>query len=104
MEISAQHTGVQHGSTYYDVVAGLEGIFPGSPVSMEMTEDIMEAIADSYAENAWLSQQCGFDMCMIHMAYGAPGGARFISPHFNKRTDMYGGCLEKSPPFSHHVL
>ena len=94
MEISAQHTGVQHGSTYYDVVAGLEGIFPGSPVSMEMTEDIMEAIADSYAENAWLSQQCGFDMCMIHMAYGAPGGARFISPHFNKRTDMYGGCLE----------
>ena len=94
MEISAQYTGVQHNSTYYDVVAGLEGIFPGSPVSMEMTEEIMEAIADSYAESAWLSQQCGFDMCMIHMAYGAPGGARFISPHFNKRTDKYGGCLE----------
>lgn len=95
MEISAHSTGTQSGGkNYYDVVAGLQGIIADSSPSLAMTEEIMNQIADSYAESAWLSKECGFDMCMIHMAYGAPGGARFISPHFNKRTDKYGGSLE----------
>ncbi|MGI5971103.1 MAG: FAD-dependent oxidoreductase [Oscillospiraceae bacterium] len=80
---------------YYDVVAGLTTEFgPPGVLSMEMTEEVMDEIADNFAESAYIAKICGFDMCMVHMAYGTPGGGRFISPHFNKRTDKYGGSLE----------
>ncbi len=83
---------------YYDVVEGLTG-FASSTPSKEMTPEIMDEIAESYADTAAIAQRCGFDMCMIHMAYASPGPARFISPHFNKRTDEYGGPIENRLKF-----
>ncbi len=81
----------------YDVCAGLIG-WDGKP-SKEMTEDIMDEITDSYAFHASVVQDIGYDMVMIHMAYGGPGGARFLSPAFNKRTDKYGGSVENRARF-----
>ncbi len=71
---------------YYDVFESLAG-FASSTPSKEMTPEIMNEIAESYADTAATAQRCGFDIFMIHMAYSSPGPTRFISPHFNKRTD-----------------
>jgi len=81
----------------YDVCAGLIG-WNGKP-SLEMTEDIMNEIADNFAYQAYVLKDVGYDMILIHMAYGGPGGARFLSPAFNKRTDKYGGSVENRARF-----
>ena len=58
-----------------------------------MTEEDMERVADSFASSAARAKRFGFDMCMLHFAHGwLP--AQFLSPKFNKRTDMYGGSFE----------
>ncbi len=81
----------------YDVCAGIIG-WDGKP-SKEMTEDIMNEIADSYAFHAAVLQDIGYDMVLVHMAYRATAGARFLSPALNKRTDKYGGNVENRARF-----
>lgn len=81
----------------YDVCAGLMG--RDGQLSKEMTEGIMDEIADNFAYQASVLQDIGYDMVMIHMAYGGPGGARFLSPFYNKRTDKYGGSVENRARF-----
>ncbi len=81
----------------YDVCAGLIG-WDGKP-SKEMTEDIMDEIADSYAFHSSVLQDLGYDMVLVHMAYRVSAGARFLSPALNKRTDKYGGSVENRARF-----
>lgn len=60
----------------------------------DMTPEIMAEMADYLAECALVCKNCGFDMCMVHMAYDAPVGGHYLSPHHNRRTDEFGGCAE----------
>ncbi len=64
----------------------------------EMSEALMEEIADAYGEAAVTVKLAGFDMCMIHAAHGWLL-SQFLSPLVNKRTDRYGGSIENRARF-----
>jgi 2,4-dienoyl-CoA reductase-like NADH-dependent reductase (Old Yellow Enzyme family)/thioredoxin reductase len=69
----------------------------------EMSEDLMDEIAEAYAEAAATVKRAGFDLCMIHAAHGWLL-AQFLSPVINRRTDKYGGSLENRARFPFMVL
>ena len=69
----------------------------------EMSEALMDEIADAYAEAAATVKLAGFDMCMVHAAHGWLL-AQFLSPLINKRTDKYGGSVENRARFPLMVL
>ena len=85
----------------YDVSAGLVRQIPGQPAepSRELTEDMLDEIADSYVEQAVILKSLGFDACSIHMAYQFQTPSRFLSPLTNLRTDQYGGSMENRARF-----
>lgn len=60
----------------------------------EMTEEDIYKIADAFAQGAAIAKDCGFDMVMIHAGHGWLLH-QFISPYTNRRTDRWGGTLEK---------
>lgn len=69
----------------------------------EMDEEMMDRVADNYA-NAYLSAKAfGFDMVMLHGGHGWLL-SQFISPLSNHRTDKYGGSLENRARFPKMVL
>jgi len=55
-------------------------------------------IQDLYAAGAKRVIQSGFDYVMVHSAHGTLP-CSFLSPYFNKRTDKYGGTIEKRCQF-----
>ena len=69
----------------------------------EMTEEMMNEIADAYAEAAFMAKFAGVDMVMIHGGHGWLLD-QFLSPLNNKRTDEYGGSLENRARFPIMVL
>jgi len=81
----------------YDVSAGLRGW--NYQVSKELTEDMMDEVAETFAHQAVAYQDLGFDMVTIHMAYNMTLGARFLSPRLNRRKDKYGGSVENRARF-----
>ncbi len=64
----------------------------------EMTEEQMYWLADKYAEAAKNAKAFGFDMVMLHGGHGWLIH-QFISPVTNRRTDKWGGSLEKRMRF-----
>jgi mycofactocin system FadH/OYE family oxidoreductase 2 len=66
------------------------------------TEDIQELI-DGFVKSAVHSKEGGFDGVELHGAHGYLIN-QFFSPLFNKRTDKYGGSLEKRMTFAIEVL
>jgi 2,4-dienoyl-CoA reductase-like NADH-dependent reductase (Old Yellow Enzyme family)/thioredoxin reductase len=88
---------VAYSKPEYDVSAGITGI-DGKP-SLEMPEDYMGEIAENFANQAYVLQDLGYDMVLLHIAYGAPGGGKFLSPAFNRRTDKYGGSVANRARF-----
>jgi 2,4-dienoyl-CoA reductase-like NADH-dependent reductase (Old Yellow Enzyme family)/thioredoxin reductase len=69
----------------------------------EMSEALMDEVADAYADAAVTVRLAGFDMCMVHAAHGWLL-AQFLSPLINRRTDEYGGSLENRARFPLMVL
>ncbi len=65
----------------------------------EAPVELLEKVADSYASEALLAKELGFDMCFIHMAYRLMFPGRFLSPISNKRTDEFGGSVENRARF-----
>lgn len=58
-----------------------------------MDEEMMDIVADQFAQGAMDAKEYGFDMVMLHYGHGwLP--TQFLSPYFNKRTDEYGGSFE----------
>lgn len=59
-----------------------------------LDEAQMRLIIDEFVESAHIAKWAGFDAVELH---GGTGYllASFISPHTNRRTDAYGGSLEK---------
>jgi len=69
----------------------------------EMSEALMNEIADSFAAGAEVVKRTGFDMCMIHGGHGWLI-AQFLSPLWNKRKDKFGGSLENRTRFPLMIL
>jgi 2,4-dienoyl-CoA reductase-like NADH-dependent reductase (Old Yellow Enzyme family)/NADPH-dependent 2,4-dienoyl-CoA reductase/sulfur reductase-like enzyme len=63
-----------------------------------MDEEMMEQVADDFAEAAWYAKYANFPMVMLHGAHGWLL-AQFFSKLTNKRTDKYGGNLENRARF-----
>ena len=93
------------------------GPFPGStPEQVEefyndvrakvvaLSEETMEQVAESYAQQCRILKFLGFDMASIHMCYRSQMPARFLSPVTNHRTDQFGGSLENRARFPLMVL
>ena len=68
-----------------------------------MNEDDMKRISNDFAEAAWCAKDSGFQKVMIHCGHGWLIG-QFLSPHWNTRTDEYGGPIENRAKFPLMVI
>lgn len=59
-----------------------------------MTEDDIEEVIQRFAKSAALAEKAGFTGVQIHAAHGYLL-SQFLSPLTNRRTDRWGGSLEK---------
>ena len=69
----------------------------------EMTVDEIHAETERFAKSAKMAMVTGVDGIEIHAAHGYLLHS-FLSPRFNKRTDMYGGSLENRMRFLREVV
>ena len=65
---------------------------------IEMDEEMMDVIADAYAQAAYMAQFAGCDIVNIHGGHGWLI-SQFLSKLNNHRTDKYGGSLENRARF-----
>lgn len=73
--------------------AGSKSLAPGRPDKpADWTIQDLEKIPEQFAAAAKRAQAAGFDGIQIHGAHGYLF-SEFLSPHFNARTDAYGGTL-----------
>ena len=63
-------------------------------VPEEMTAARIAEVVDAFAQAARRSREAGFDLVEVHAAHGYLLG-QFLSPDSNRRTDEYGGSLER---------
>ena len=66
---------------------------PGRPTIRSATDEDLEEIVVAFASAAQRAQSAGFDGVELHAAHGYIF-SEFLSPAWNRRTDMYGGALE----------
>jgi 2,4-dienoyl-CoA reductase-like NADH-dependent reductase (Old Yellow Enzyme family) len=62
-----------------------------TPKEMDLAE--IKAIQDKFAQAAVRAQKAGFDGIELHAAHGFLL-SQFITPYYNRRTDLYGGPIE----------
>lgn len=79
------------------------GTRPDGREVKELTPELIQDIVAAYGEKAALAKKAGFEMVMVHGGHGWLIN-QFFSPHFNKRTDQYGGSLENRVRFAAEVL
>lgn len=79
------------------------GLMSGQYFKRQMSSADMERIADEFACGAQLAREAGFDAVEIHMGHGYLL-SQFLSPLYNKRTDLYGGTLDNRLRFPREVL
>ncbi|MCB6608011.1 FAD-dependent oxidoreductase [[Clostridium] symbiosum] len=65
---------------------------------IEMDEDMMNEIADAYAQAAYMAEFAGCDMVNIHGGHGWLI-SQFLSDLNNHRTDQYGGSIGNKARF-----
>lgn len=76
---------------------------PGVRKLRELTVDEIHLIIDQFSDGARRAREAGFDMIEFHCGIGYFIN-RFISSFSNKRTDEYGGTLEKRMRFLLEVI
>ena len=67
-----------------------------------LTAAELETIAERFAQSARRAKQAGFDAVEIHAGH-AYLLSQFLSPHYNKRTDDFGGSPENRARFPRMV-
>jgi len=87
----------------YGAVASIELNCEGLCTPTEMTVDEIKTTINRFADAALRCKQAGMEMIMIHGGHGHLLG-KFFSPVTNKRTDFYGGNLQKRAVFALKVL
>lgn len=75
----------------------------GVPVPTELSVEEIHDIVESFGDAALRAKQAGFDMVELHGAHGYLITG-FLSPHTNRRTDMYGGSLQGRMRFALEVV
>lgn len=70
----------------------------GGKVAAAMTIEDIQRTVKAFGNAAERSVQAGFDAIQIHAAHGYLL-SQFLSPHYNKRDDGYGGTLENRARF-----
>ena len=78
-------------------------IRPDGVEVVQMTEKMIDDAATYYAKTAKFLKDCGFQMVMVHGGHEMLIN-QFMSPHFNKRTDKFGGSPENRIRFPKMVL
>jgi anthraniloyl-CoA monooxygenase len=63
----------------------------------------MDAVRDDFVRAALMADQAGFDLLELHFAHGYLL-ASFLSPLTNRRTDEYGGGLDRRARFPLEVF
>jgi NADPH-dependent 2,4-dienoyl-CoA reductase/sulfur reductase-like enzyme len=74
----------------------------GAVIPTELTVEEIRHIVESFGDAARRAKQAGFDMVEIHGAHGYLI-TNFLSPHTNRRTDLYGGSLAERMRFGLEV-
>jgi anthraniloyl-CoA monooxygenase len=67
---------------------------PRNQIPRAMTRADMDRVKSEFVRATEWAVECGFDMIELHAAHGYLLSA-FLTPVSNKRTDEYGGTLEK---------
>ena len=68
-----------------------------------MTVEDIQGVVEAFGQSARRAKEAGFDGLQIHAAHGYLL-SQFLSPYFNKRTDVYGGSLENRARILREVL
>ena len=91
---------VVHASSAYDLMSPTWGdtVRKINLKVRELSVKEISDIQDKYAAGAKRAIQAGFDYVMVHSAHGTLP-CSFLSPYFNKRTDKYGGSIDKRCQF-----
>lgn len=69
----------------------------------EISLDQIKQVVESFGDAAYRAKQAGFDLLEIHGAHGYLI-TNFLSPHTNKRNDLYGGSLENRMRFLVEII
>jgi len=75
----------------------------GAPLPEELTVGEIKTIINAFGAAALRSKSVGFDMVEVHAGHGYLI-SNFLSPHYNKRTDLYGGDLKNRMRFLLEVV
>ncbi|MFG2474552.1 bifunctional salicylyl-CoA 5-hydroxylase/oxidoreductase [Streptomyces fagopyri] len=76
---------------------------PGSQSPRQLSRAQLTDIREQFASAAWRAARCGFDLLELHCAHGYLLSG-FLSPLTNRRTDAYGGSLERRLRFPLEVF
>lgn len=79
--------------------------WPGAPgqEARAMTREEILGLAEDFGAAAKRARQAGFDGVEFHAAHNYLL-SNFLSPHFNRREDEYGGSLENRFRFLGHII
>jgi 2,4-dienoyl-CoA reductase-like NADH-dependent reductase (Old Yellow Enzyme family) len=101
--------GIQSGGLIQHTPSGVGSPFKSVGDQREKSELKILSVADiaeivgNFATAAERCAQAGFDFVEIHAGHGYLISA-FLTPHFNRRTDQYGGSLENRLRFLVEIL
>src|SRR5690606_2522968 len=65
--------------------------------------DQLDTIVDDYARASRYAVDAGFDAVEVHLGHNYLLSS-FMSPNLNKRTDRYGGSIERRTAYPRRVL
>lgn len=97
------------GSGSGSAATGVQAVAPSSiarlkgEVPRELTVKEIDLLVEAFASAAGRAQQAGFDAVELHMAHGYLID-QFLSPLTNRRTDAYGGDVERRSKFALDIL
>jgi len=105
--VQIEHCGRQKFIGTYPMVAPSrvpweELVAMGGVIPTELSIEEIKEIVEAFGAAARRVKQAGFDMVEIHGAHGYLI-TNFLSPHTNRRTDMYGGSLKERMRFGLEV-
>lgn len=88
----------------YDFAKGPSGLIREDGVEVkEMDKTMMEETLDWFVKTVQGARKIGFDSIFLHFGHGwLP--AQFLSPHYNHRTDEYGGSIENRCRYPLRIL
>ncbi len=95
LALQLAHGGCRAGEAYtgMDAVGAWPIYAKTGDLGRAMTLEEIAAVPGQFARAAALAAEAGFDAVQIHAAHGYML-SQFLSPHYNKRKDAYGGSPE----------